>query len=1037
MAGIRPAFQFDSAPRPIADLLALMNSVSGSPVTRESALTVMAVLRGRNELVSLATIPLRQYRGLDVIESPLLRQIDPDVPNVITMSRTLEDLVMVRTAWWQITGQDFDGYPVSARFVPYEKVSLEPPDSKTPVPPGKWVWVDGKRVSMSLMIRFDSPNPGLLSAGAKAIRRALLLDNLASTYAENPRPLDYYTDTDDPNIEPLTQEQIPGFLAQMRSSAARLGTVWLPSKVKRVDINAPSPAELQLVELQAQVTKEIANAIGVDAEDLGVSTTSRTYQNEDARRRDKINRMFAPFMSAITDRLSMGDVTRRGHLIKFDLTDYLKADPTTQIAVWQALKDMGAMSASEVRAAYGLSGPPPADAAAVAAVAASDPRPAIQLGDITPQLPLSSWPPGTQPALPPAGRRSFDAGVSLTFAAAEFAGDVAAPTVDTARRRITGLAVPYNKIGQKYGEAYRFLPGSLEYGDHVKHFKDHAVPVGNLEKLTDGPDGPVVELSVHDGVEGSPQKYERDQLLFDADGGLYNGLSVGVDFDLLHDATYNEDDGVWDVHRATLREVSSTSMPTFDDARVTKVAASRTGGNMDPCQHCGHRHAPGIACATHAARVAAFSQPAPQPGQLQPAPQPGQPQPPPQPHPTPVPAGADPNLYAAFAAFQQAQQQIGALPTAEQAARQFVNADHGAAGAAQVTEPPPYRFDRRGNLRRGSHDFSTDLAAGWREGGGGDLAARDRAQSFITTAFADGSALANLAVSEQFAVTSGNVAALNPNRNRPDMYVDQMEYTYPLWEAINKGTLEDITPFVIPKFNTSSGLVANHVEGTEPTPGAFTATAQTITPSAVSGKVEYTREAWDQGGNPQASGLIWTQMVRGYYEALEAYAVSSLAGVAASLPDITITTAAADATLDQALVDAIVPLHYIRGGQRFRKAFTQIDLYKAMAKAKDSAGRRLYPAIGPMNAAGTADEDYATIRAHGIDWLPAWALAATGIVAASSYMFDPQRVCGWATAPQRLDISWRVAWVDIGIWGYKAFGVTDFAGTREVIYDPV
>jgi hypothetical protein len=43
----------------------------------------------------------------------------------------------------------------------------------------------------------------------------------------------------------------------------------------------------------------------------------------------------------------------------------------------------------------------------------------------------------------------------------------------------------------------------------------------------------------------------------------------------------------------------------------------------------------------------------------------------------------------------------------------------------------------------------------------------------------------------------------------------------------------------------------------------------------VSGKVEITREAFDQGGNPQMSGLIWRQMTRGYYEALEAYASPS------------------------------------------------------------------------------------------------------------------------------------------------------------------
>jgi hypothetical protein len=48
----------------------------------------------------------------------------------------------------------------------------------------------------------------------------------------------------------------------------------------------------------------------------------------------------------------------------------------------------------------------------------------------------------------------------------------------------------------------------------------------------------------------------------------------------------------------------------------------------------------------------------------------------------------------------------------------------------------------------------------------GDPAARDRAETFLR---------------EQFAVTPANVVNLNYPANRPDMYVDQMEYEYPLW----------------------------------------------------------------------------------------------------------------------------------------------------------------------------------------------------------------------------------------------------------------
>jgi hypothetical protein len=516
-------------------------------------------------------------------------------------------------------------------------------------------------------------------------------------------------------------------------------------------------------------------------------------------------------------------------------------------------------------------------------------------------------------------------------------------------------------------------------------------PVGSAVELVDGKDGLTAKLSVLSGPEGSTARLERDQLLYDAEHGLYDGLSVGVDFSL-----YPEDgdvevgeDGVYDVKRATLREISSTPMPAFDDARVTKVAASLTGGpSMDPCPHCAQRHAPGIACATFAAQLRST-----------------------QPAPAPAPAdGASTVTLSSdsITALAGALQSSGPTPV-----------NH---GALQVTEAAPYVFDRLGNLRAGSHDFSTDIFSGWRPGGGGDETARRRAESFVR---------------EQFAVTPTNVAALNVTANRPELYVDQMEYAYPLWSAVQKGTLNDITPFTVPKFSSSSGLVADHVTGTEPTPGAFSATAQTITPTAVSGKVEVTREAYDQGGNPQMSGLIFRQMTRAYYEALEAYAVAQFVAAAASIADLTITTAAADSTLDQSITDALVPLQYLRGGDRFRTVFTQVDLYKAMVKAKDSSGRRLYPAVGPQNAVGTVVDGYSALDAHGKRWLPAWALAATSVNAASSYMFDPEKVAGWATAPQQINLEWRVAWVDIGIWGYKAFAFLDFNGVRELVYDPV
>jgi hypothetical protein len=979
---LQPLTTFDTAPRPVDQVIAAMRQGDPGRVSRSQALSVAAVQRGRNELASIATLPLRLYRGLDVVDSPLFRQFDPDCPNVVVMASTIEDLAFEGIAWWEKTGFDFDGYPASVRRVDPATVTLRPPGTKQAQTPagieqqGQFVWIDrgnGKGpqpVPSSLMIRFDSPNPAILQANARAIRRAIALDRVAAQYAENPALREYFTDADNPDVDPMDDEEIDAFMAEYGAMRQVRPYGWIPSTVKRADVSAPSPRDLTLVDLQRQVTLEIANGLGVDPEDLGVSTTSRTYFNSVDKKQDKVNRTYAPFMSAITDRLAMGDVTRRGYAPRFDLTKYLEPSPTEQAAYWAALKGMGVTDADEIRGWAGLSGKAPK----------ATPAPA-------PALPATS--------AVEAGRR-FDGEPMMRFSALDFAEAPPAPKVDQAARTITGLAVPYNAVADKGGLKYSFKPGSLEYSDPARmaHLMDHTTPVGFHRSVTDGPAGPVVELAVLDGPEGSPAKAQRDQLLYDAEHGLYSGLSIGVDFNLdpeVGDVEYDAESGVYNVVRATWRETSTTYMPAFDDARVTTVAASLTGGTMEPCPHCAQRHAPGIACATFAAQLRT------------------------QPAPAAVAASAPDaaTISAMVAAFNAGQ------PLAADGGPTPVSAHH---GPAQVTEPAPYVFDRLGNLRAGSHDFSSDLFAGWRPGGDGDQAARDRAETFMR---------------EQFAVTPANVVNLNYPANRPDMYVDQMEYQYPIWNAINKGTLDAVTPFVVPKFNTATGLVADHVTGTEPTPGTFTATAQTITPSAVSGKVEITREAFDQGGNPQMSGLIWRQMTRGYFEALEAFAVAQFVANAASITDLTITTAASDATLDQSIADALIPLQYIRGGDRFRTVFTQIDLYKAMVKAKDTAGRRLYPAYGPQNAAGTADPGYASIDAHGKKFIPAWATAAASVNAASSYMFDPEKVCGWASAPQRIDITWRVAWVDLGIWGYKAFAITDFAGTRELVFDPV
>jgi hypothetical protein len=341
------------------------------------------------------------------------------------------------------------------------------------------------------------------------------------------------------------------------------------------------------------------------------------------------------------------------------------------------------------------------------------------------------------------------------------------------------------------------------------------------------------------------------------------------------------------------------------------------------------------------------------------------------------------------------------------------------AGPLEITESSPYRFDGV----RGAHDFSEDLIAFGRDH---DTEAGNRVMAFMAEAF-----------TPVFDVSTGDVSTVNPVRQRPDLYVDQRQYSTPVYDALYSGTLTDSTPFVVPKFNSASGLVADHVEGTEPTPGSFTATSQTVTPTAVSGKVEITREVWDQGGNPQVSALIWSRMVYEYLRQLEVAAAATLTASAGSITDIALTAGAADDALVDELEAALADLQFVAGGDLLTMAMTQVDLYKALAAAVDSTGRKLLPQYGPTNANGQSRPRFKSLDVAGYEFAPAWSLGATSSSSSNSWLIDPSSVHVWNSPPQRLEFQYRVAYVDLGIWGYKAAAVTDVAGVRQITYDPV
>lgn len=360
---------------------------------RAEALEIPGVLRGRNLICSISTLPLEAYRPDNtIVDNPLLAQIDPNVANVVMLAQTVEDLLFDAVSWWRITAfNSVDGMPFSAvRYAP-DQVSLTPPASyKQGYLPSDLathgvIYMAGDEVPFDQVIRFDSPNPGLLATIRRTILRAIAVDLAAQTYAENPRPADYFTPSD-PASDPLADEdgeaKVEALLDAWKVARQKRTTAYVPSSLKYTAVQQPTPAELQLAQLQERIGIDIANAMGLSPEDLGISTTSRTYQNGVDRRKDRVNDVLQPYMSAITQRLAMPDVTVPGVRVRFNLDDYLKADPKTRAEVEAIYLDKGVISRQEVRGVEGWSGPPPQ------LEAPATQRPAIDAGQATVGAPI-------------------------------------------------------------------------------------------------------------------------------------------------------------------------------------------------------------------------------------------------------------------------------------------------------------------------------------------------------------------------------------------------------------------------------------------------------------------------------------------------------------------------------------------------------------------------------------------------------------------------------------------------------------------------
>lgn len=220
-----------------------------------------------------------------------------------------------------------------------------------------------------------------------------------------------------------------------------------------------------------------------------------------------------------------------------------------------------------------------------------------------------------------------------------------------------------------------------------------------------------------------------------------------------------------------------------------------------------------------------------------------------------------------------------------------------------------------------------------------------------------------------------DVAQIIPPGYRPDMYVGEDMWGSPFRAAFPRHSISDATPFKIPALTGTNDLAADHVEGTNPTPGDITFSEIVVTPKAISGSYLVSREALD-AANPALDSIVITALREAYDNHAESYVASVITSG--------FNATAGDAWPSSDFTSAVVGTLAGFVGSRLAEADTVLvkpSAFTELATELDSTGRPMNPYIAPSNANGTIGAAAGRLNVAGIAVRQAWSSPADLVVA--------------------------------------------------------
>ena len=320
---------------------------------RQNAISIPAVAQCRNLICgTIAGIPLEMYSlktGEELETTPVwLRQPDPRAPRAVTISWTVDSLIMYGVSYWKVVEIYADtGRPARFEWVQNDRVTVKLNKYSSEV---EYYMIQGERVpdsGLGSLITFQALDQGILLRGARTLRAAADLEIAAAIAAQTPQPSGYLKNEG----ADLPDDVVQGLLATWKSARLAKATAYLTNQLTYTPTQF-SPAEMMYNDAIQNMAAQISRLMNVPAHMLNAEMMrSNTYQNILDARKEFMAYTLQPYITAIEDRLSLDDICSRDTVVRFGVDEtFLRANPLDRLAVTEKMLQLGLIDVNQAKA---------------------------------------------------------------------------------------------------------------------------------------------------------------------------------------------------------------------------------------------------------------------------------------------------------------------------------------------------------------------------------------------------------------------------------------------------------------------------------------------------------------------------------------------------------------------------------------------------------------------------------------------------------------------------------------------------------------